>query len=153
MFESEGAILSELLRSRSLVGEAQLVEINEEHERTGKPLSQIIVDFGLMSELQLLEALADHLNLEFINLEGLDLTPAILRAMPSSVKRPLPSAHSAGTSTRFIRRGSREPQNSCILHVLRQKRARVVPRRWGARQRDRSTRQGDPSRLAPYRET
>ncbi|MEI6083437.1 MAG: type II secretion system ATPase GspE [Verrucomicrobiota bacterium] len=87
MFESEGAILAELLRSRSLVGEAQLAEINEEHERTGKPLSQIIVDFGLMSEVQLLQTLADHLNLDFINLEGMDLAPATLRAMPSSAAR------------------------------------------------------------------
>ncbi|MCG3148133.1 MAG: Type II secretion system protein E [Verrucomicrobiae bacterium] len=87
MFESEGAILTELLRARSLVGEAQLAEINEEHERTGKPLSQIIVDFGLMSETQLLEALAEHLNLEFVNLEGMDLPAAVLRAMPSSAAR------------------------------------------------------------------
>lgn len=87
MFESEAAILMDLLRSRSLVSEAQLSEINDEHERTGKPLSQIIVDFGLMSEDQLLEALAEHLNLEFINLEGIDISPTVLRAMPSSAAR------------------------------------------------------------------
>ena len=52
MFESEGAILNELLRERGLISDAQLAEIQEEHERTGKALSQIIVDFGLMSEDQ-----------------------------------------------------------------------------------------------------
>src|SRR5262249_41597795 len=87
MFESEAAILTELLRERNLVSDVQLAEIQEEHERTGKPLSQIIVDFGLMSEDQLLVALAEHLNLEFINLEGMDLPPALLRSMPSSAAR------------------------------------------------------------------
>lgn len=87
MFESESAILSEVLRSHGLVSEEQLTEILAEHERTGKPLSQIIIDFGLMSESQLQQAIAQHLNLEFVNLEGMDLTPALLRLLPSSAAR------------------------------------------------------------------
>jgi len=87
MFESEGAILNELLRERGLISDAQLAEIQEEHERTGKALSQIIVDFGLMSEDQLLQALALHLNMEFIQLENTELPPTVLRAMPSSAAR------------------------------------------------------------------
>jgi len=87
MFESEGAILNELLRERGLISDAQLAEIQEEHERTGKPLSQIIVDFGLMTEEQLLQALASHLNMDFIQLENTELPPAVLRAMPSSAAR------------------------------------------------------------------
>ena len=87
MFESEGAILNELLRERGLISDAQLAEIHEEHERTGKPLSQIIVDFGLMNEEQLLQALALHLNMEFIQLENIELPQPVLRAMPSSAAR------------------------------------------------------------------
>src|ERR1043166_3444591 len=87
MFESEAAILSELIHERSLVSPEQMREIQEEHERTGKPLTQIIVDFGLMSEEQLLRAVAEHLNLEFLNLEDIDLQQNVLRSMPSSVAR------------------------------------------------------------------
>jgi type IV pilus assembly protein PilB len=87
MFESEAAILMELLRERSLVSETQLAEIAEEHQRTGKSYSQIIVDFGLMNETQLLQAVADYLSLEYIDLESLDLTPALLRSIPSSAAR------------------------------------------------------------------
>src|ERR1041385_7131897 len=87
MFESEGAVLSELIRERSLMSPEQLREIQEEHGRTGKPQTQIIVDFGLMSEEQLLRAVAEHLNLEFINLEDVDLQQNVLRSMPSSVAR------------------------------------------------------------------
>ena len=87
MFESEGAILNDLLRERGLISDAQLAEIQEEHERTGKPLSQIIVDFGLLNEEQLLQALALHLGLEFIQIENTEIPPAVLRAMPSSAAR------------------------------------------------------------------
>src|SRR2546428_13659614 len=87
MYESEAVILSELLRERSLISDAQLADIAEEHERTGKPFSQIIVDFGLMTEEQLLQAVAEHLTFEFMNLEQLDLQPTLLRVMPSSVAR------------------------------------------------------------------
>ena len=62
-------------------------EIEEEHERTGKSLSQVMVDFGLVSEEQLLRAVAEHLNLEYVNLDDVDFTQAVLRAMPSSVAR------------------------------------------------------------------
>ncbi len=79
MFEGEAAILSELIRERNLISPEQLAEIQEEHERTGKPLSQVIVDFGLMSEEQLLRAVADHLSLEYVNLEDLTLEQAVLR--------------------------------------------------------------------------
>ena len=82
MYESEAAILTELLRERSLVNDAQLAELSEEHERTGKPFSQILVDFGLMTEEQLLRAVADHLALDYINLEEADLQPTTMRAMP-----------------------------------------------------------------------
>src|ERR1043166_9441737 len=87
MFESEGAVLTELIRERSLMSPEQMREIQEEHERTGKPQTQIIVDFGLMSEEQLLRAVAEHLNLEFLNLEDIDVQQNILRLMPSSVAR------------------------------------------------------------------
>src|SRR5713101_9604666 len=87
MFESEAAILAELIHERSLISPEQMREIQEEHERTGKPFSQIIVDFGLIGEENLLRAVAEHLNLEYINLEDVDIPQNVLRSMPSSVAR------------------------------------------------------------------
>src|SRR6266403_6089562 len=87
MFEGEGAILSELVRERNLLSAEQDREIEEEHERTGKSLSQVMIDFGLVSEEQLLRAVAEHLNLEYISLEDIDIDKAVLRIMPSSVAR------------------------------------------------------------------
>ena len=87
MFESEAVILTELIRERNLVSPQQLAEIQEEHERTGKPLSQVMVDFGLVTEDQLLRAVAEHLNLEYVNLEDLEVPQQLLRIMPGSVAR------------------------------------------------------------------
>jgi len=87
MFESEATVLSEIVRERSLVNPRQLTEIQEEHERTGKALSQILVDFGVLTEDQLLRAIAEHLGLEYVNLEDLDIPPQVLRSMPGSVAR------------------------------------------------------------------
>jgi type IV pilus assembly protein PilB len=87
MFESESATLSELIRERNLVSTQQFAEIQDEHERTGKSLSQIIVDFGLLTEEQLLRAVAEHLNLEFVNLEDVDIPQNVLRLMPANVAR------------------------------------------------------------------
>jgi type IV pilus assembly protein PilB len=87
MFEGESAILSELVRERNFVSPEQYREIEEEHERTGKSLSQVMIDFGLVSEEQLLRAVAEHLNLEYLNLDDVDLTQPVLRSMPASVAR------------------------------------------------------------------
>ena len=87
MYESEAAIIEELIHERNLVTPEQLAEIREEHQRTGKRWSQIIVDFGLMGETELLHAIAEHLGLEFVNLEDMDIPGNILRLMPTQVAR------------------------------------------------------------------
>jgi type IV pilus assembly protein PilB len=87
MFENEPAVITELIRERELFSPQQVAEIREEHERTGKPFSQIIVDFGLMGEDTLLQAVADHLNLEYLDLAQVDMTQTALRTVPSSMAR------------------------------------------------------------------
>jgi type IV pilus assembly protein PilB len=87
MFEGESAVLSELVRERSLLTPEQFREIEEEHERTGKSISQVMIDFGLITEEQLLRAVAEHLNLEYLNLDDVDLEQMVLRSIPSSVAR------------------------------------------------------------------
>ncbi len=87
MYESEAIILEELNNERHLISPDQFAEVKEEHLRTGKPLSQIIVDFGLLQEDQLLQAVADHLNLEYVDLTATELSPTALNAMPASVAR------------------------------------------------------------------
>ena len=87
MHENEAIILSEINSERHLIPTDQFTAVQEEHTRTGKSLFNIITDFGLVSEDQLLQAVADHLNLEYISLDATELSPSALNAMPSSVAR------------------------------------------------------------------
>ena len=87
MFENEAAVLSEMVRERELLTADQFREVQEERERTGKPLSQIIVDFGLLNEDQLLRAVADHLSLDYIDLEGIEVPKNVARLMPAEASR------------------------------------------------------------------
>jgi len=87
MFEAEASVLSELIRERNLITPEQFAEVKEEHARTGKPLTQIITDFGLLSESALLQAVADHLGLEYVDLESLDIPKDVLQTVPASVAR------------------------------------------------------------------
>jgi type IV pilus assembly protein PilB len=87
MFEGERAVLSELVRERNLLTPEQFHEIEEEHERTGRSLSQVMVDFGLITEEQLLRAVAEHLSIDYVNLDDVDLEQAVLRSIPPSVAR------------------------------------------------------------------
>jgi type IV pilus assembly protein PilB len=87
MFENEPAVITELIRERELFSPQQVAEIREEHDRTRKPFSQIITDFGLMDEDTLLQAVADHLNLEYLDLAQVDMTQTALRTVPSSMAR------------------------------------------------------------------
>ncbi len=87
MYENEAAILGELIQERNLVAPEQYAEIDEEHQRTGKPLSRVIIDFGLMTEAQLLQAVADHLHYEYVDLANRDIPSDVIRTMPGSVAR------------------------------------------------------------------
>jgi type IV pilus assembly protein PilB len=87
MFEGESGILAELIQQKGLVGTEQLAELMEEHQRTGKSLSAVLVDYGLLTEDQLLQLVADYLNIEFVKLTELDIQQTVLRAMPGSVAR------------------------------------------------------------------
>ncbi len=87
MFEGESGILAELIQQKGLVSSEQLAELMEEHQRTGKSLSQVLVDFGLLTEDQLLALVADYLSIEYVKLTEMDLQPSVLRSMPGSVAR------------------------------------------------------------------
>jgi type IV pilus assembly protein PilB len=87
MFEHEASVLNDMIKERQLITPQQMAEVRDEHERTGKSLSQIIVDFGLIDEEQLLRAVADYLNLEFVKLEDIQLDSETIRILPSDVAR------------------------------------------------------------------
>ncbi|MGO8699161.1 MAG: GspE/PulE family protein [Limisphaerales bacterium] len=79
--------LLELLKSQHLLDDLQLEEVKEEHDRSGKPISEILQDFGFLDMEQQLQIIANHLGVEVVNLDDRDLTPDVLSAIPGETAR------------------------------------------------------------------
>jgi type IV pilus assembly protein PilB len=66
---------------------AQTQEIWEEHERTGKPIRNVVLDMQIAGEDQLLEWMAEYLGTRVVNLPATDIPPDVLHSVPASVAR------------------------------------------------------------------
>ena len=79
--------LAAALVDRGLITQNQLREAKEEHERTGRPMGHILVDFGFVKDQDIMETLANELGMESINLKELEIPPEIIKIVtPSSAK-------------------------------------------------------------------
>jgi type IV pilus assembly protein PilB len=63
-------------------GLAQQLALRKEGKRT--PLGEILVDMGLVSELDVKEALAGQKGMEWVDLDDFDLTPEVVETIPAS---------------------------------------------------------------------
>ena len=65
----------------------QADEVLDEHERTGKPVREVVIDMELVTEDQILEVIANQLGTNVIELAKSDIPPDTLKAVPGSVAR------------------------------------------------------------------
>ncbi len=79
--------LLELIKGRNLLDDLQLEELLQEHSRSGKPLAQILHDFGLIDHETQMQIIADHLGTEVVQIQERDLTPEVLSALPANTAR------------------------------------------------------------------
>jgi len=79
--------LLNLVRDSKLIDDLQLDEVKEEHNRTGKSISDILNDFGLIDLETQLQAIATHLGTEVIHLGNKDLAPEVLASIPADTAR------------------------------------------------------------------
>jgi type IV pilus assembly protein PilB len=66
MFEGHDQPLLELLSERRVAEPSQLQLAFEEHERSGKPFADVLLELGLVERPQLLRAIAEHLGADFV---------------------------------------------------------------------------------------
>ncbi|MCX7005647.1 MAG: pilus assembly protein PilB, partial [Kiritimatiellaeota bacterium] len=79
--------LLQQLRDERLLTPQQVEDITDEHERTGKPVRQLLMDLGLLTEDQILGVIARVLGVRKVRLRDLDILPDVIRAVPVSVVR------------------------------------------------------------------
>ncbi len=88
-----------------LINRQQAEEVADEHERTGKPVREVLIDMEIIDEMTLLQAIASHLGTRVIDLSRTEISPFVLKSIPASVARmynvvPIEAdAHSATLAT------------------------------------------------------
>jgi type IV pilus assembly protein PilB len=79
--------LLDLIKSQGILDDLQFEEVIEEHNRSGKPVSEILQDFGFLDMDAQLQIIATHLGTEVVELNNRELTPEILSAVPADTAR------------------------------------------------------------------
>jgi type IV pilus assembly protein PilB len=91
--------LGDILLEGGLVTRDQLTEAFEEHQRLGRSLGRVLVDRGILSESQLVAALAQQIGLRFVDLSEFPVDGSAVARVPEPVCRrhtALPIAYEDG---------------------------------------------------------
>jgi type IV pilus assembly protein PilB len=80
------ALLS-LIKDKVLLDDLQIEEVDQEHARSGKPVSQILLDMGLMDMPTQLSVIAEQLGTEVVEPTEGDIPKEAIEALPADVAR------------------------------------------------------------------
>ena len=84
---SRGPRLGEMLLARGLITEDDLDTALEAQQRTGERLGSVLVKAGSVSEVDLVRVLAEHFNLEFVDLDDRPIDPSVVQRVKESFAR------------------------------------------------------------------
>jgi type IV pilus assembly protein PilB len=87
MAEAVSHPLLALIRERGLLDDLQSEEISQEVQRSGKPVAQVVQDYGLLDLDSILQIIADHLGTMVMTIEEEQLTPEVIAAVPTETAR------------------------------------------------------------------
>ena len=76
-----------LIKEQGLIDDLQLDEVMQEQNRSGKTISQILHDFGIVELETQLQIQAAHLGTEVIDLTDKELPPEVVSLIPASTAR------------------------------------------------------------------
>lgn len=76
-----------LLKDRDLLDDMQLEDVVQEHQRNGKPVSQILQDFGFLDIDSQLQVIADHLGTEVVTIRESEIPKEAVAAVPASTAK------------------------------------------------------------------
>ena len=117
MFDDHSDVIRDIALEAGLVTPAQAEEIWESHATTGKSFSDSLVDAGLADRPTILQAIADHLQVQFYSNVPADPGEALtklLKAPQAHKYVVLPVADEAGKLTLL----AKDPFNSSVISEL-----------------------------------
>jgi type IV pilus assembly protein PilB len=117
MFDDHSDVIRDIALEAGLVTPAQAEEIWESHATTGKSFSDSLVDAGLADRPTILQAIADHLQVQFYSAVPADPGEALtklLKAPQAHKYVVVPVADEAGKLTLL----AKDPLNSSVINEL-----------------------------------
>src|SRR4051794_1131931 len=79
--------LGDILLDGGLVTQEELADAYDEHQRAGRALGRVLVERGVLTESQLVAALAEQIGLRFVDLSDYPVDGAAIASVPPSVCR------------------------------------------------------------------
>ena len=76
-----------LIKEQGLIDDLQLEEVLQEQNRSGKTISQVLHDFGIVEIETQLQIIAAHLGTEVVDLADRELPPELIAMIPMSTAR------------------------------------------------------------------
>jgi MSHA biogenesis protein MshE len=87
MARPEKVRLGEILVQQKLLSEEQLMQALADQKRTGRKLGRVFVENGFVTEEQISGALARQLNIPYINLKFYNISDTLVRLLPETAAR------------------------------------------------------------------
>jgi type IV pilus assembly protein PilB len=79
--------LGDILLEDGLVTQQQLFDAYDEHQKVGRALGRVLVDRGVLTESQLVAALAQQIGMRFVDLADFPVDGAAIASVPQTVCR------------------------------------------------------------------
>ncbi len=76
-----------LIKENSLIDDLQYEEVLAEHGRSGKPINQLLSNFGILDDTGQLQLMADHLGTEVVSLKDRELSPELIKEIPPATAK------------------------------------------------------------------
>ncbi|MBL9137166.1 MAG: Flp pilus assembly complex ATPase component TadA [Verrucomicrobiales bacterium] len=87
MSDSVSSPLLSLVKERGLLDDLQFEEVTQEVQRSGKPVSEVLSDFGILDKDSQLQVIADHLGTEVVDLRNWAPDEATLKAVSAATAK------------------------------------------------------------------
>ena len=89
MLDPESQSLKDMLLASGIIPADQLAEVEEEYERSAKPLKELLVNYDMIMEDQLLEMIATNLGTEVVDLTHVEIEKSVIDMVPGDTARML----------------------------------------------------------------
>jgi type IV pilus assembly protein PilB len=76
-----------LIKEQGLIDDLQLDEVLQEQTRSGKPIAQVLHDFGIVETETQLQIVAAHLGTEVVDLNDKEIPPEVVALVPNPTAR------------------------------------------------------------------